>query len=987
MSSHPNCPQCGAVLPANAPAGLCPNCLMALNLNTETAFTADASSPAQPPLAPAELAPHFPQLEILECLGRGGMGVVYKARQKSLNRIVALKLLAPERVADSKFAQRFAHEAQALAALNHPSIVTIYDFGQAGGFYFLLMEFVDGVNLRQAMKAGRFTPEQALAVVPPVCEALQYAHEHGIVHRDIKPENLLMDKEGRVKIADFGIAKLLNADGSQIGLAESQPAGTPQYMAPEQRAHRRTDHRADIYSLGVVLYELLTGELPADKLQPPSRKVQIDVRLDEIVLRALEKLPELRFATATDFRTQVEAISIGARQSAAAARDFAETSRSHSGATQHVTRRLGAALLAVGIVLSGLLFFEENRAHSARFTALYQVIPRLQQQWTTAQMEAFQARTALSRFEANAAQARTEAERQQNEIERRRLTNKMTQATKRADDLQTQIPAATEAVNELHFPSAAILTKLICCALPFFLIGLTLLLWRSTSVPGHPPGPRTTAAALGIVWSFAALPVVVYGADGLHAKESFSIAVMLIALPFIAILARRKADTWRSASDTRSGALWLRAFSCLGGILASLVIWLALFFAYSLMSESGSWNPAPSEGALATLDFLGVVLLPWSAAHLWRVAGWKANPNLPPPIPVVRSPFQYAPLLLLIPLLLIVCLFWVLLSRSSASSGVTRFTGVPVGVTNNIVVVDMTTDVGWGEAELRVVLEGPRLPAATEASVEDAFSPPFTGTFIKPTPYAGNQPWHILSPGGQTWRLGFVLPDAALAREAFENLRPIGPLPAVPGRSSAGTLFEVRQPGGETYRASLRVALPFTTADPNWVSVTGQRQNDPTSVTLTWDVLASRPGMAHLSRADSPIRILQLSQQTKLYGVSVELELTQLDTNRVLLVRRTGGATVREELPGNFRELSSELLRTATVNAKGERGASIELCQFQEQPFSVQVDGTIPYTQNTHRLGFSFPLVTMGVVVLLITAGGLAVFILLTRKGGAVGRI
>jgi serine/threonine protein kinase len=98
------------------------------------------------------------------------------------------------------------------------------------------MEFVDGVNLRQAMKAGRFTPEQALAIVPPVCEALQYAHEHGIVHRDIKPENLLLDKDGRVKIADFGIAKMLGADGSDVGVAESQPLGTPQYMAPEQRS-------------------------------------------------------------------------------------------------------------------------------------------------------------------------------------------------------------------------------------------------------------------------------------------------------------------------------------------------------------------------------------------------------------------------------------------------------------------------------------------------------------------------------------------------------------------------------------------------------------------------------------------------------------------------------------------------------------------------------------------------------------------------------
>ncbi|MEP6670170.1 MAG: serine/threonine-protein kinase [Chthoniobacter sp.] len=304
------CPNCSAPIPAHAPQGLCPNCLFA-RLAAQTDDGAGATA-QEPPLTPEELAPHFPQLEILECLGRGGMGVVYKARQKSLNRFVALKLLAPERVEDAKFAQRFTHEAQALAALNHPNIVTIHDFGQAGGFYFLLMEFVDGVNLRQAMKAGRFAPEQALAVVPPVCEALQYAHEHGIVHRDIKPENLLLDKEGRVKIADFGIAKMLGDTTAGVNVAESQPAGTPQYMAPEQKEHQVADHRADIYSLGVVLYELLTGELPADKLQPPSsrpRGLQIDVRLDEIVLRALEKTPELRYQTAGEFRTQVETMT------------------------------------------------------------------------------------------------------------------------------------------------------------------------------------------------------------------------------------------------------------------------------------------------------------------------------------------------------------------------------------------------------------------------------------------------------------------------------------------------------------------------------------------------------------------------------------------------------------------------------------------------------------------------------------------------------
>src|SRR6185503_436178 len=213
--SLPVCPQCGASLKASAPAGLCPNCLMALNLKTETVFTDDATA-AQATLPPEQIAPHFPQLEILECLGRGGMGVVYKARQKTLNRLVALKLLAPERVGDAKFAERFTREAQALAALNHPNIVTIYDFGQAGGFYFLLMEFVDGLNLRLLLRTRKLTPEEALAIVPPLCDALQFAHDRGVVHRDIKPENLLLDKAGRVKVADFGIAKMLGtANGGE----------------------------------------------------------------------------------------------------------------------------------------------------------------------------------------------------------------------------------------------------------------------------------------------------------------------------------------------------------------------------------------------------------------------------------------------------------------------------------------------------------------------------------------------------------------------------------------------------------------------------------------------------------------------------------------------------------------------------------------------------------------------------------------------------
>jgi tRNA A-37 threonylcarbamoyl transferase component Bud32 len=293
---------------------------MALNLKTETVFTDEAPA-AQPPLPPEQIAPHFPQLEILECLGRGGMGVVYKARQKTLNRFVALKLLAPERVQDVKFAERFAREAQALAALNHPNIVTIHDFGQAGGYYYLLMEFVDGLNLRQLLRTRKFTPEEALAIVPPLCDALQFAHDRGIVHRDIKPENLLLDKAGRVKVADFGIAKMIEPESGRADLAFSrdigaaqQPGptgmiGTPGYSAPEQKTDpQRVDSRADIYSLGVVFYEMLTGELPGKKIEPPSHKVHIDVRLDEIVLRALEKKPELRYQQAGEVKTCVETI-------------------------------------------------------------------------------------------------------------------------------------------------------------------------------------------------------------------------------------------------------------------------------------------------------------------------------------------------------------------------------------------------------------------------------------------------------------------------------------------------------------------------------------------------------------------------------------------------------------------------------------------------------------------------------------------------------
>src|SRR5688572_15062904 len=240
------CPKCGAPISNEAPQGLCPKCLLA-----EVSIPTEAPSKGAAPTI-EELAAAFPQLEILEKIGQGGMGFVFKARQPKLERFVALKILPETLAADPAFAERFSREGRVLARLSHPNIVTVHDFGQASGFFYLLMEYVDGVNLRHAMKAGRFTSEQALAVVPRICDALQFAHNEGILHRDIKPENILLDSKGRVKIADFGIAKIVGAGSG--GAGESAEAarehnvtgviGTPQYMAPEQLENpRQVDQR------------------------------------------------------------------------------------------------------------------------------------------------------------------------------------------------------------------------------------------------------------------------------------------------------------------------------------------------------------------------------------------------------------------------------------------------------------------------------------------------------------------------------------------------------------------------------------------------------------------------------------------------------------------------------------------------------------------------------------------------------------------------
>ena len=349
------CPRCGADLPVGA-AGVCPRCAAGLLQASQTELPGEAQTAFTPPTV-AELAAKFPQLEILELIGRGGMGAVYKARQKELDRIVALKILPPDIGRDGAFAERFAREAKALAKLNHPGIVTIYDFGRADGLYFFLMEFVDGMNLRELLHHSRISAREALAIVPQICDALQFAHDQGIVHRDIKPENLLIDRRGRVKVADFGLAKIIEpeTDGTDLNVSPKIGAarphgptgvmGTPQYMSPEQVEHPgEVDHRADIYALGVVFYQMLTGELPDKPLLPPSQKVRIDVRLDEVVLRALEKRPELRYQQASEVKTCLETIATTPAPGSSR-REEAQTQKANQDISQSLSRSAGPAAM------------------------------------------------------------------------------------------------------------------------------------------------------------------------------------------------------------------------------------------------------------------------------------------------------------------------------------------------------------------------------------------------------------------------------------------------------------------------------------------------------------------------------------------------------------------------------------------------------------------------------------------------------------------
>ncbi|MFK7739638.1 MAG: protein kinase [Planctomycetota bacterium] len=329
-----------------------------------------ASSGASRPARPddearlATVREAFPDLEIERCIGEGGMATVYRARQPKLDRMVALKVLKQELAEQPEFQARFEREARALASLDHPRILRVIDFGERQSLLYLVTDYVDGADLRRLLELGQLGPEESLRLAPQICEALRYAHMHGVVHRDIKPENILVDLDGNVRIADFGLARIVHGDQAPEMLTRTtQVLGTPHYMAPEQwRAGKDVDHRADIFSLGVVLYEMLTGKLPIGDFPSPSAQEGVSPRLDKVVRRALAQDPDNRFQHVQDMETELDRAD-GSDAPAGTADAGASTAEEHAGA-DGVKPRHGSptgttrmrSLLRVTLPLGGLAF-------------------------------------------------------------------------------------------------------------------------------------------------------------------------------------------------------------------------------------------------------------------------------------------------------------------------------------------------------------------------------------------------------------------------------------------------------------------------------------------------------------------------------------------------------------------------------------------------------------------------------------------------------
>jgi len=257
------------------------------------------------PPDPEHLADLFPGYQIIRLIACGGMGAVYEAVQLSLDRSVAIKILPQEFAADESFCTAFETEAKAMARLNHPNLVSVYDFGQAGGMLYIIMEYVPGFSVFNAADGQPILQQEVAPLITAICRGLAHAHENGIIHRDIKPANILLDHNNEPKIGDFGLARPLEKqvqEGEEI-------FGTPGYTAPEVVDHPQSiDHRADIFSIGVLLHELLTGILPDADPRPASAICHCDPRFDAIIRKATNPNPGERYHSAADIAAEIEKI-------------------------------------------------------------------------------------------------------------------------------------------------------------------------------------------------------------------------------------------------------------------------------------------------------------------------------------------------------------------------------------------------------------------------------------------------------------------------------------------------------------------------------------------------------------------------------------------------------------------------------------------------------------------------------------------------------
>jgi serine/threonine protein kinase len=347
----------GPPKPESILAGLNPDELFARGMQSVKITGAGGLTNWEPPTI-EEAARLFPNYEVLEITGRGGMGAVYKARQLALDRLVAIKLLPLEVSVDRDFAERFKREARTMARLSHPNIVSVFDFGTTTeGHLYFVMEFVEGTTLHHLIRTTGLKAAQALEIIVGVCEALNYAHAEGIVHRDVKPANVLVDVRGRVKVTDFGLARLSGPSAAeQAGYTMTGTVlGTPDYMAPEQKRGMHVDHRADIYSLGVMLYEMLCGHVPQGVFDLPSQLVSVDERVDQVVVRAMQQEPDRRYQNTADMKHEVQTIRVAKDPNARAPRP-----RNASGTPRSRVLPIAAGVLVAIIALGAFLKFRKS---------------------------------------------------------------------------------------------------------------------------------------------------------------------------------------------------------------------------------------------------------------------------------------------------------------------------------------------------------------------------------------------------------------------------------------------------------------------------------------------------------------------------------------------------------------------------------------------------------------------------------------------------